>query len=232
VTVPDTVKLPGIGPVDERYVYAAGALVVGVAGWAWWRRGTAGPSSAAEPPIDGAAEGVDDGSAWPYRPPGGSTVEPGAGGSAPSTREEWAAAALAALESVLWDTDAAAGAIAKYLAGQQLTAREALGIQTAWALVGAVPGGNPPLRLAPITTTTPPPAGTGSKPADYLAPGIHRIGKLGGTYTMRSIAARATLLPHSADKVESRLRAIVRANPKLRGRTSVPGGTVVIVPPF
>lgn len=38
----ETVKLPGVGKVKTTYAYAAGALVVGIVGYAWWTKGMAG----------------------------------------------------------------------------------------------------------------------------------------------------------------------------------------------
>lgn len=44
----ETMKVPGIGPVNQKYVIAGGAVVAGIVGYAWWKRGTEN-AAAAEP---------------------------------------------------------------------------------------------------------------------------------------------------------------------------------------
>ena len=155
----ETVKLPGIGPVQQRYVWAGGAAVLGIAGFAYYRRSMGAAEPVETLPADGAGEGLDDGAPWPYRPPGGSTVEPGDGGSAPKTVEEWSARAVDALEGSFWDRQAATTAVAKYIAQSPsgLTGAEQLMMQAALALVGTVPGGKS-YRIIPAPATTVPPA--------------------------------------------------------------------------
>ncbi len=36
-----TVKVPGIGQVEKKYVYIGGALVAGIVGYAYWSRARA-----------------------------------------------------------------------------------------------------------------------------------------------------------------------------------------------
>ncbi len=69
-------------------------------------------------------------------------------------------------------------------------------------------------------------------PPTPTAPGyaLHRIGTLGGTYTLRDIARRFAPNPASPDSVEAELRRLVAANPALRGKTSLPGGFALKVP--
>lgn len=164
-----TVKLPAIGTVPSKYVYGGGALVLGIAGYAWWHRGTSAaaavvdPNAAADPALD---QGAGDGSDWPFRP-GGSTVTPGDAGSSPTTPQEWSTAAVDALANSFWDTQQATTAVGKYIAQDPagLTPAEVLMIQAALALVGTVPGGKS-YRIIPahITTTTPPAAKPPVKP--------------------------------------------------------------------
>jgi hypothetical protein len=57
-----------------------------------------------------------------------------------------------------------------------------------------------------------------------------RIGQVGKTYSLRSIAQRFAPIPGSANSVEAELRALVALNPGLRGRTALPGGYALKVP--
>lgn len=59
---------------------------------------------------------------------------------------------------------------------------------------------------------------------------LHRIGRLGGTYNLRAVAAKYARNPTSPASVESELRRIVQANPSLRGKTTVKGGFPLRVP--
>jgi hypothetical protein len=170
--VADKIKLPVIGPVDQRWAVAGAALVAGIVGVAWWRRGMA--DSAEEVPADpgmddGLAEGVDDGSPWPFRPAGGSTVDPADAGSAPTTNEAWTAEALDKMEAAGWNRQAVAVALGKYLSRKPLTApTETELVQTAIALEGHPPQGS--YSILPDTPTAPPRADPGAAlPAPKLS---------------------------------------------------------------
>lgn len=159
-----TVKLPAIGTVPTKYVYAGGALVVGVAGFAWWRRGAAAaaavPTTPATDPAFGLDEGVNDGTGSSFTGPNGSTVTGTVTGTAPTTPQEWSNAAVQALAGSLWDTQQATSAVGKYIAQDPagLSVNEVLMIQSALALVGTVPGGRSYRIIPAHVTTTPPPA--------------------------------------------------------------------------
>lgn len=58
---------------------------------------------------------------------------------------------------------------------------------------------------------------------------LQRYGKLGGKYSLRSVAARYASSSHP-DAVEAMLQRIVRANPSLKGRKTLTGGFPLIVP--
>lgn len=169
----DDVKLPVIGPVDQRWAYAGAALIAGIVGVAWWRRGMAEPAAdaAVDPGMtDGLAEGVTDGSPWPFRPVGGSTVDGSqAGGSAPTTNEEWVQEALDKMEAAGWNRTAVAVALGKYLARKPLTApAETQLVQTALAIEGHPPQGS--YAILPENPTAPPRTEPGTAlPAPRLA---------------------------------------------------------------
>lgn len=192
----DDVKLPVVGPVDQRWAYAGAALVAGIVGVAWWRRGTAAvdpaADAAADPGMtDGLAEGVTDGSPWPFRPVGGSTVDGSqAGGSAPTTNEAWVQEALDKMEAAGWNRTAVAVALGKYLARKPLTVpAETELVQTALAIEGHPPQGSysilPESPTAPPRTT--PPA---AMPAPRLAvkPANSRTAQLSWTVVSGAIS--------------------------------------------
>lgn len=219
--MPDTVKVPGIGPVDQRWVIAAGAGVLGVAGFAWWRRGMAETGPAAEE-LPSDVEGVDDGTAWPSRPVGGSTIDPAAGSSAPTTNEEWTQQVIEALAALSYDPQEVATAIAKFFSRQGLTAREALIIATARAVKGHEPQGTYQIVLAPIvapprTPTAPAPAA--SWPKYVTGDGRKTLGRMvqeaypakGGTWVRKiagEVAHRNGLAIADIDRAVARGRTI------------------------
>lgn len=176
-------KLPAIGTVPSKYAYGGGALVIGIAGYAWWHRGTSAAAAAPDSTVTDpalAAEGVSDGSPWPFRP-GGSTVTGDTTGSAPTTPQEWSNAAVSALANSFWDTQAATSAVGRYIAQDPtgLQPAEVIMIQAAIALVGTVPGGKS-YRIIPAAVVTKPPPATTPPPA---------TGGGGGTPPLQTIPA-------------------------------------------
>lgn len=159
----ETIRLPGIGEVKRTYVWGAVALVAGIVGYAWWRAGSGsgGPATADEGAFLG--EGVDDGSAWPYRPGGSSTVdvEPVDPDTLPpQSNDEWARRATDRLVDVGWDPLQVATVLGKYLDRRPLTPPEQDLVRAAFALVGMPPVDPPPIVAAPATPSpTPAPAG-------------------------------------------------------------------------
>lgn len=167
-----TVTLPAIGQVDQRWLVGGGALVVGVVGFAWWHRGVASANAAAadtsatDPTAtDATAEGVSDGTPWPFRPIGGSTIDPAAGGTAPTTNETWTQEALDKMEAAGWDRQLVATAIGKFLARKPLKVPDETElIQTVLALEGHPPQGS--YSIIPATPTAPDrPGGTVTPPS-------------------------------------------------------------------
>jgi hypothetical protein len=73
----------------------------------------------------------------------------------------------------------------------------------------------------PLPTTPPAASSSGYS--------VRRIGKVGGSYSTRSQALRFSP-KKDANSVELFLRELVRLNPKLKGRTTIPGGFALKVP--
>lgn len=162
------VKVPGIGPVDKKWVYAGGALAAGIAGYAWWRYlrgGSGGGGDVAEPgsedySADGGAYGEDVTGGGGY---GGGYGGGSGGGLSSSTTDpdevitnnaQWAQRAIAALSDVGIETTVASLAIGLYLAGVELSTTQADIVRQALALVGDPPVGTHPIK---VNTGTPPP---------------------------------------------------------------------------
>lgn len=170
----ETVKLPQIGKVDKKYVYAGIAVVIGIAGYAYWKR-NAGTSD--EGGIDPNA--IDPLTGLPYSSSigggGGSYVNPAPTTTEPiidltgdtiKTNQEWAVAVTTKLGEIGYESGYVAIILGKYLSSQQVTKEEAELIRTAWAYFGHPPEDRqiilvptaPPPAPAPTPTPTPTPA--------------------------------------------------------------------------
>lgn len=160
-----TVKLPGIGPVDSKYVYGGGALIVGIVGFAYWRARNAEPTTADYTSPDEYTEAdyaVDD-----YGYDGGATDYAGANGGSPptyvdqnpnpSTDSEWSSRAVEVMESYGVPTLAMLAALGKYFAGLEMTESEAAYIRQARAVLGTPPGGDKPIKVGAPTPPAPTP---------------------------------------------------------------------------
>jgi hypothetical protein len=158
----ETMNLPAIGKVKTTYVYAGGALVVGIVGYAWWTRGMAESAEGAEEDIYG--EGYDafgnplqPGSTPEYRGPtvndSNIDVDDRVGFK---TNEEWYLAALDTLRDRFGVLDAvvAASALNKFLDRKPLSATERPMIQFVVNSLGPPPVDGP----FSILSEGPPPA--------------------------------------------------------------------------
>lgn len=173
-------KLPGVGQVQTKYVWAGGAAVAGVVAYAWWHAGSSSNATPAvvDPLVDSAGlTGDPAGSGGYVNPaPAGAVADPTAG-TAPTTNAEWSAAATDALERVGFDTAFIGSTLGKYLDRQPLTTAEGAAVRVAWAYVGRPPGGSYPIVTAPASangSTPPPPA----KPGFQYVTQIHQFAAL------------------------------------------------------
>lgn len=177
-----TVKVPGIGPVDKKYVYIAGAGVLGFVGYAYWN---ARKAAANEVPVsdyttaDALGDGSDygdysyDGGASDYVNPGGSQPPYSSDTNPnPQTNAEWATAAISRLSDLGYEATLVAAAIGKYMARLELTEAQADIVRQAVAILGPPPVGDFPIKVSPNGTTPPPSTGgsTGSKGENLPAP--------------------------------------------------------------
>lgn len=138
-----TITLPVLGPTKATYVYAGGALVVGMVAYAWWTY---------EPVTDIPAYDEEDVSDAVTDEEGGASGGSANSGGAdhdssttPDTDAEWTNQAVALLEGSyeLREIDAALG---RYIGQQTLTKLQAEIVRAAIARVGYPPGGNYPIR--------------------------------------------------------------------------------------
>lgn len=172
-----TVKLPGVGTVQKKYVVAGGGVVAAIVFYVWWNgrqgnAGTAGTAEAGEPVGDELLEDTSGVPATDYVPPVVQNPPPVVDEQGVITNNaQWAQAAVAALTDVGVDTLAASAAVGRYLAGMALSPTAADIIRQAVALVGEPPVGEHPIKLEPVTGTPPPvPGQTGSKGKALPAP--------------------------------------------------------------
>lgn len=180
-----TVTIPGVGPVDAKYVWAGGALVAGIVGYSYWRRsGTTDAADVDQLPDDAAGPDVGDG--WGNVP--GRTGDTSGGWVPDGTRDpataaEWTQEAVERMTNIGYDGQAVAMAIGKWLGRQGLTADQADMIRVVKALMPAVPGypEEPPITIGlpptPGTGTPPPGGGGGTGPGRPLLHHVLRAGK-------------------------------------------------------
>lgn len=200
-----TVKLPAIGEVPTKYAYAGVAVIVGIVGFAYYKRrqsasaasaSTAAPDPNAVDPATGltyaqeqAAGSVGSLGSTGYSNPnpnavGYSTVS---GTGAITTNMDWSAAVSSALGNLGYDPTFIASTIGKYLASQPLTADEAALIRVAWAYEGKPPSGPTNIVNPPTPTPVPTPPSRMSTKTDItvygttVGCGVHAVNGERGT---------------------------------------------------
>jgi hypothetical protein len=218
------VKVPGVGNVDRKWVFAGLAASAGIVVYAYWRRSQA----PAESPVEGDQYATGD----EYTPdayigatsPGGETYDPNdIETNIPTTNAEWSQRVIDALESVGYDRMKAATTVGKYLGGQPLDATEKLIMQVALAMLGNPPAGALPIISAPAGTTPPPnTGGTGTGSGTGTAD-VPRGDRVNVTQSLESYA-RHFSKSTSADSVEATKRQILTLNPWLKAAIYGPKG--------
>jgi hypothetical protein len=234
--MPDTVKLPVIGPTKKGWVWAGGLAVAGAVIYSYWRSSTtpvAAPGEGELTTDDLAYTGDVDAFAG-ARTPGGETYDPSIPGDGPpTTNAEWTQRVIDSLEGVGYTRDMAANTIGKYLSGQPLTAAERILIQAAIAIWGNPPAGALPMIDAPTPPTQPP--GTPPSPHKGNIVGAHGT-RLTSNTTLIALARRYAALPSNGDSVEGTKRWILIRNPWLAARglnknsSVLKRGWIIIVP--
>lgn len=178
------VDVPVMGNVKKEWVYAGLALLVGVVGYAYFRRraGTA-------PSVD-VGSGQSDAFQGAQLPAGsydayGSLIGQGAA----TQPDSWGLQAINYLSTVFgYDRQTAFVAITKYLNGEELSKAEAQLVNGARGIIGNSPD-NLPVRISTATPTTPTTPDTPTNPvadlwdtwqANQIASGQYKADPNGG----------------------------------------------------
>lgn len=172
----DTVTVPGLGPVKETYVWAGGALVIGVAGYAWWQY------NRNREPVDFVGASPDDYGVSDYDSPLGSSGTNSTGDysqldpEAIDTNAKWTIDAADKLANRGYTSSVVLAALGKYLNRKGLTEAEIEIVQAAIAVSGPPPVGGP----YPITNALPPPPSTGGGNTNPPPPTTSTLTKVTG----------------------------------------------------
>jgi len=220
--MPETVKLPGIGAVDQRWAVAGVALVVGIVGYAWWKRAsvTVDTTTTAEPTADALQDASVDAYQGAFGTPALTphpTSEPGY--LPPSTDAEWSRRAQDILTGINYDPVVAAAAIGKYIGRQQLASADAEIVRVAIAQLGPPPVGSYPVNVVETPPKSESPQvlwdvwqGQQVASGNLVLPGATGAQDWG-------MIARGTLGPN-ATKLDVYLRALElqKVNPEIHGK--------------
>lgn len=152
------VKIPGIGPVDSKYVMIGGAAVAGIVGYAYWAKSRSNATEITDYTTDESTEPnyAHDGDAAEYENPGGSQppIEEDYV-SAPTNNIEWGQKAGSILRDIGYEPIAVGVAIGKYLSRMQLSVMEGEMIRAAQGQLGPPPQGTYPINTSPNPAPAP-----------------------------------------------------------------------------
>ena len=139
-----TMKIPGIGPVEKKWVYVGGALIAGIVGYAYWARSSASNAEVdEEEPVYETETPVDD-----YVPPGSSTGTVDEDNNpTPTTNAQWSWAVFEKLTDNGYAPGKVSAALAKYFARARLSQNQGAIIRAAHAFFGPPPVGDYPINI-------------------------------------------------------------------------------------
>jgi hypothetical protein len=171
----------GLDPRKKKMVIA-GAGVVALGGFWWYRRQTAAAAAAAAPAgtsgADTAALGLDSAVGPGVYGAQGTAASSSTVGAAPTTNQDWYAAALAGAEDAGYDSGTAATALSAYLAHQPLTPAQQTVVRIGLGAAGNPPSGTFTIVTAPPTSNPGQPAAPAGPPP---VPGGLRVANLTAT---------------------------------------------------
>jgi hypothetical protein len=167
----EVVTVPVLGKVKQSWLYAGGAAVAGIVGYAWWSGAGQGEDEVLEVELP----------ATDYEPP--TVVDSGisVGGGLPQgepiarTNVEWASMAREQGDALGFDVAVVNSALTKYLGKDRLTVTEAAAIAAIVAILGQPPTGGPYSILNAPVTPPPPHVGMSAPILTRSAP-IYRNG--------------------------------------------------------
>lgn len=140
----DAIKIPGIGPVEKKWVYVGGALIAGIVGYAYWARSSASNAEVdEEEPVYETETPVDD-----YVPPGSSTGTVDVDNNpSPTTNAEWTWQVFDKLTENGYKAGKVSTALAKYFARARLSPNQGAIIRAGHAFFGPPPVGDYPINI-------------------------------------------------------------------------------------
>jgi hypothetical protein len=164
----EVVKVPVVGKVPKPALYAGGAAVAGIVGYAWWTRGALIEDETTDVELP----------ATDFEPP--TVVDSGisVGGAAAAepiarTNVEWRSMAAEQAAALGFADAVINSGLTKYLAKERLGATELLMVSAVVAILGQPPTGGPyPIIAAPVAPTP-----TATKPAAPSAVNVRRINR-------------------------------------------------------
>lgn len=177
-----TVKVPVVGRVQKRYLYAGGAVVLVIVGYAYFRRSRGGGGGGAvdltADPTTGALGTGDYVNPNPGADGNGGVISDTSGEI--RTDADWARAVLEDFAQSTgdtgWNPQYAQIVLGKYLAGVQLDNDEQNLVRAAWALRGRPPSG---ININPLTTG-PAPGGPATPAPPAAQPSVVWVGVSAG----------------------------------------------------
>ncbi len=187
--MPDTIKIPGIGPMDKKYAIIGAAGIAGFVGFAYYRSRsavtedtsttdttdtTATDSTAFDPAYDYSAYGDSgySGGSPVYYPPYGSSQPVGTGN--PTSDPEWNQKAYETLVDRGIESSAASHALSRFMANLCLTQQEADYVRQAIGAIGDTPQAHHTIQICPDAPG--PPANTATTPTGFRVAGTDKSG--------------------------------------------------------
>jgi hypothetical protein len=174
--MPELPEVPEIGKLKvKKPVVITVVIGVGIVGYLWWRNHSATDAATLDPnavdPLTGLTYGVESGQPTGVNSASGTggeqdTVD--ASGTGIHDGASWTADVVDKLGGS-YDPAALYDALGAYLAGQEITADQAVIVRSAWAASGKPPGGPDTYRLTQSGGGTPG-AGSGATGAAPAAP--------------------------------------------------------------
>jgi hypothetical protein len=149
----DTIKLPGVGPVQKKWVYVGGAAIAGIVGYAYWTSSRNQEVDTADYTTDETDYAMDGGVDEYVNPGGTDTTEDEDYITAPTTNAEWSQKAYTLLTDAGYDYIATSVALGRYFARLDLTVVQADMIRAAVGSLGPPPVGTYPIDTTPTPAT-------------------------------------------------------------------------------
>lgn len=153
----EEINVPGAGPVKKQWVMVGGAVVIGIVGYAYFKRARSG-GPATPVAVDPAAVDPAGGSTTPGIS-NGTATPPDPSNLPPADNATWTQRAIEYMQGIGYDPQLVAGVLGKYLAHVPLVPSEQDIVRTVEGVMS-----RPPVGTYAIVPVPNPPAGGGSTP--------------------------------------------------------------------